>query len=126
MKQTIEDRIISMLNKVWMYNASNHKLLQYRIKGDMVTLVTDKTFIEVPLKELNKKLDEFLPVESDEEKALVLIIKNKESLVNIIQENINKIQNNPEFIPQAKEINSQIKTLIDMVKTEIMIRKIAK
>lgn len=125
MKQTLEDRIRSMVGKKFMYNANEQKILSYRIENSNLVIVTNRTWIEVPITLANKKLDEFLPVEDDEEGKALTSLKqeDKESLIHLIQDNIQKIKSDPEYIRQAREINSQIKTLLDIVKTEIQIQK---
>lgn len=125
MKQTLEDRIRSMVGKRFMYNANEQKILSYRIENSNLVIVTNRTWIEVPITLANKKLDEFLPVENESNQMALVSLKkeDKESLIHLIQDNISKIKGNPDYIRQAREINSQIKTLLDIVKTEIQIQK---
>ncbi len=49
-----------------------------------------------------------------------------QSLKTILMDNIKKIQDDKAFIPQAAEINNQVKSYIDIVKTEIEVIKILK
>lgn len=125
MKQTLEERIIKMIDKTWMYNVKEYKLLSYKFESNDLILVTDREWIRIPVSLANKKLDEFLPVEREDNKmALVSLPKeNRISLINLIQDNIAKIKNDPEYIKQAKEINSQVRTILDIVKTELQIHK---
>lgn len=125
MKQTLEDRIRNMVGKKYLYNANEQKVLSYRFENNNLIIVTNRTWVEVPITAANKKLDEFLPIESEENSMALISLQreNRESLINLIQDNIAKIKNNPEYIKQAKEINSQVRTILDIVKTELQIHK---
>lgn len=121
MKITLEERLQSMLNKTWMYMANKYKMLSFRITDDKVQIVTDKKWFEFPLKRINLELDNFLPV--DEEKPgfpLALQIQNQESLLKLLHNNIELIQKDPTRIREVKEINSQVKTILDVFKTQMM------
>ena len=115
-----------MLNKNWMYNARNYKLLSYKLTEDKVILVTDKEWFEVPTTKINQKLSEFLPApeEVQSEMSVVLFKGNgKASLKDLIYENIEMIKKDPSYIPKAKALNEQVKTVIEMAKLELLIKK---
>lgn len=48
------------------------------------------------------------------------------SLKDILMDNIQKIKDNKEYIPQAQAINDQAKSVIDLVKSEIDLIKALK
>ena len=123
----LEEKLCSMLNKTWMYKTRNHKLLSFKIKTDDVIIVTDKEWIEVPLKNINQILAGFLPVDDEVRSEVSLVIfkgNGKPSLKDLIYENIENIKKDPEYIKTAKALNEQIKTVIEMAKLEIQLSKL--
>lgn len=123
----LEEKLQQMVNKTWMHNARNHKLLSSKINGEKVILVTDKEWIEVPLTKINQKLSEFLPVDEPKESELSVVLfkgNGKASLKDLIYENIDNIKKDPSYIPKAKALNEQVKTIIEMAKLELQIKNI--
>lgn len=122
----LEDKLQSMLNKNWMFNARNIKLLSFKITEDKVILVADKEWIEVPITKINQKLSEFLPAPDEHHSEMSVILfkgNGKASLKDLIYENIEKIKEDPAYIPKAKALNEQVKTVIEMAKLELLIKK---
>jgi hypothetical protein len=126
MKETLEQRLTAMCGKKYMYNAVVHNVLSFNIENNIVTIVTDRQWIKVPITAVNRKLDEFEKIEEPKTSLLPVQLQNKETLIDILNQNISKIQNNPEYIGQAKEINNQIKTIIDIFKTELLFHRVKK
>lgn len=54
-----------------------------------------------------------------------IIGKNSQSLAATILDSIEQVKKNPNYIPQAEAINSQVKSLIDLGKAEIEGFKVA-
>jgi hypothetical protein len=48
-----------------------------------------------------------------------MIFQSGQEIKNLLLENIKKVNNDPSFIPQAQEINSNIKSIIELAKTEV-------
>ena len=125
----IEDRLQSMTGKTYMYNTIHHKILTYQIKSDEVTIVTDKKWIVIPLTKINAELEQFLPIEFEKEAVIYVTLfgkENKQSLKEVVMENIKKLQTDTAYISQAKAVNEQIKTMIAMAKLEIETIKLKK
>lgn len=125
----LEEKLKSMVNKIWMHNAILHKLLSFKITEDEVILVTDKKWITIPLKKINFELESFLPTAEENEfenKITVFQPDNKQSMKEVIADNIKRLQTNPAFISQAKEINNQVKTMVSMAKLELAILQMKK
>lgn len=123
----LEEKLQQMVNKTWMHNARNYKLLSFKINGEKVILVTDKEWIEVPLTKINQKLSEFLPVDEPKESELSVVLfkgNGKASLKDLIYENIDNIKKDSSYIPKAKALNEQVKTIIEMAKLELQIKNI--
>ena len=62
------------------------------------------------------------PVQSSQIKTV--ISGSEMDLKDIIQDNIIKIKENPDYISQATAINDQVKTLIDLAKTQLLAAKL--
>ena len=123
----LEDRLKSMVNKKWLYNTRELRLLSFKISDEEVQLVTDKEWLVIGITKINAKLEEFLPVEEEEEKPDMTIAFFKgghQSLRDLVQENITKIKEADNYIPKARALNEQIKLMIEMAKLEIMYKKI--
>ena len=117
-----------MVNKTWMYNARLHKLLSFKVEDDVVVLVTDKEWLEIPLKKINKGLDNFLEAAGGNGHADVKMVlyggNGNGNLKDLVFENINKIKADPSYINQAKAINEQVKTVIEMAKLQIKLNEL--
>ena len=121
----------SMTGKSWMYKTRTVKILSHKQKGNDISIVTDHSWIETTLGDLPGVLEEFMEVEQDDSAALestsLQVIQETRTglteLRGILLENIKQLQDNKEFIPQAKAINNNINTMINMVKLEFQITK---
>lgn len=124
----LEARLESMISKSYMYNATEHRIMAFKIFPDQVMIVTDKAWKNIPLTKINAELENFLPIEPEKGKndAIVLssINENQKSLSKTVMENIEKIKADASYIPQAKAVNDQIKTMIAMAKVEIDLMKL--
>lgn len=54
-----------------------------------------------------------------------VIGSNANAIAKTILENIQRVKDDPKFIPQAEAINSQLKTLVDLGKSEIEMLKVS-
>lgn len=125
------EQLKAMTGKSWMYKTRMVKILSHQQKGEAVVIVTDKDWIETDTINLTTMLGEFLAVEQGDDPALentsLQVIQNTRSglseLRSVLMDNIKTLQGNKEFIPQAKAINNNINTMINMVKLEFQITK---
>lgn len=118
----LEERLEKMHNKAFMYNATEYKIISSKVFSEEVTLVTDKGWKTFPITKVNAELEKFLPIESEKVMPVAFSTfndENKESLKNLLMENIKLIKENPEFLKQAKGINDQAKTVLAIVKMEL-------
>lgn len=118
----LEERLEKMVNKPFMYNATEYKILSFKVFSEEVTLVTDKGWKTFPITKVNAELEKFLPIEVENTMPVLLTVfenGNKKSLRDIILDNIKKIQEDPKYIGQAKALNEQIKTMLAMAKLEL-------
>lgn len=118
----LEERLEKMVNKPFMYNATGYKILSFKVFSEEVTLVTDKGWKSFPITKINAELEKFLPIEPEKIMPIAFAAfeeSNKESLKNLLMDNIKKIKDDPDFLPQAKGINEQAKTVLAVVKLEL-------
>ena len=123
----LADKLFSMKDKTWMYNARLHKLINYKISEEEVQIVTDKEWFAFPITKINSVLEQFLPAEEEQPSQTQIAIFNgngKSSLKDLVLENIELIKNDPNYIPKAKALNEQVKTMIEMAKLEIEYKKL--
>ncbi len=106
---------------------SNVRFLSYKIKGEEVTIVTDREWFVKHKSEILLFLDWFIPVGGVRNMGLAQVNKNQfEDVKSIIKNNIEKVQSDKSYIPQAMEVNNQIKSLIEIAKMEIDAFKVLK
>lgn len=136
------DKLAAMVGKQWMYKTNNVKIISYKQDGEKVYIVTDKDWITVTVDDLPKVIELFLEVEQDEENrrqnndakqqiindnVALQVVENTrsgvEELRKVLMDNIKKIQKDKNYIPQAKAINNNINTMINMVKLEFIVTK---
>ena len=136
-KKTL-DRLDSIKGKTFMYNTNQLLVHAYKVNGMKVQIVTDKGWYEPSYDQIEKFLDDLLPVETPEESGAVaekgqLIVNQAQvtssgirDLKTILMDNIKKVQESKEYIPQAQEINNNVKSIIEVAKAEIEVLKIIK
>ena len=124
----INDRLLSMKNKTWMYNARLHKILNYKVTDEEVQIVTDKEWLTFPITKINAALEQFLAANEEQTSVTSIAIfqgNGKPALKDLVLENIENIKKDSSYIPKAKALNEQIKTMIEMAKLEIEYKKLS-
>ncbi len=126
----LKNKLMMMVGNTYMYKTRVHKIIATKIKGETVFVSTDIDLIELSISDAYKIIEEdFLPTDvkkatTDLTPILYDEIKNA-NLINDLRNNIEKVKRDPSYIPQALTINNTIKTLLDIVKTQIQIDKIS-
>jgi hypothetical protein len=127
------DRLKKCISGTYMYRGRNVKILGYsKEEGDRIEIITETTPIYSTGGNLMATLDEFLEVEDSNEATEALAVFTQQtsgldSLENTLMENIKKLNEDPSFLSQAKEINSTAKNLIQINKTKVdLFREIRK
>ena len=134
-ERQVELKLKEMCGNGYIYNNQYYLIKSFKILSKVVRILTDKEDIVVfkeDIEILNTGFNlvpaQVSVVESPannsylpERKQLTtgIIGKQSERLAEILMSNIEKVQKDPAFIPQAESINSQIKSVIDLAKTEI-------
>lgn len=123
----LNDRLFSMKNKVWMYNTRLHKILNFKVSETEVQIVTDKEWLTFPITKINAALEQFLSANEEQPSVTSIAIfqgNGKPALKDLVLENIDNIKKDSSYIPKAKALNEQIKTMIEMAKLEIEYKKL--
>lgn len=121
------DILERMPGKKYIYKQVEHQILKYEFDGKLLLITTDKEILQLPSVDFSFHLKEFLPIEEqllpvNFNAVPVLNVASKEVMIelkDVLLDNIKKVQENKDYIPQAQEINNQVKSMIDLAKTEI-------
>ncbi len=135
-KMKMESKLHDMIGKLYTYKLKEHRVIRYKCETSFSKIVTDKEDIIINHDEASDFFDQFLMI--DEENPVVssqelmhpgassqlqlprsTIQESCGDLSAIIMENIKKVKEDKEFIPQANAINEQLKSLIELGKTEV-------
>ncbi|RKD18992.1 hypothetical protein BCY91_14035 [Pelobium manganitolerans] len=140
-KMQMESKLAVMAGKLYLYKGKEHRVLRYQCETTFSKIVTSREDLVIHHDEADEILGGFLPVDEDtpfvsarQEKeetlpAQVMQIpelsfkSNVPALSNIIMSNIEKLKADPAYIGQANAINDQLKTLIDLGRTEVEMAK---
>ena len=122
----------SMIGKVYLFNGAEHRIRLIKPVGKSgdYEVRTNLSTLKVTLKELRR---DFLPIDGEGPSASTAIVKvmrdeirPMHNLSTILLDNITKIQKDKNYIPQAKAINEQAKTLIGLAKFKLDVLKTGK
>jgi len=117
------DKLNKMLGKTFLYLGAAVMIQNYQKKDGKVRVITDKRDYNLPEEELESFLEELQPMESSPmvvpQAAAILNNSGLADLSKVLLDNIKKVQENKDYIPQACEIRDQVKTFIDLAKVQI-------
>ena len=120
------DKLQGLMGKTVMYNTRNYKLLYFEKDGETVRIATDKKL----LKFQNGQLEKFISELSEVDETSMEIYKSEShgiqavaQMETILMENIEKVQNDPKYIPQAREVNKNVNSIITLARTRIQLVK---
>lgn len=125
------ERFNKMIGNTYLYRTEQYTVMNViYIEDDLYDIETDKRTIRMNADLISK---EFLPVQSSTRKknsaALMKYLPDDKTIVDlsaVLTENIRKLQTDPKFIEQARAINEQAKTLIDLKKLQLDVIKTAR
>ncbi|QTE36003.1 hypothetical protein J3L18_23100 [Mucilaginibacter gossypii] len=128
-KLEIEEMVKPMLGNYFRYGKNLVKVESYRSTDKVITIHTDKVNLPVANENFEKEIGKFIPVEmnvtmpSPQVSGALLessvIGQNAKALGDLIMENIDMVKKDPAYIPQANAINDQLKSLIELGKTQV-------
>lgn len=129
-----QNRLEQIKCKTFLLNANQVKILDYKINGEKVQIVTDHGWHEPSYEKVDAFLDKLLPVEDDavsEKGQLIVQHANQTSssiseLNNILMENIRLVQQDDNNIPKANAINNSAKQMINLAKVQLEVLKAMK
>ncbi|MES2810033.1 MAG: hypothetical protein V4619_15485 [Bacteroidota bacterium] len=146
----IEKLIKPMVGKLYEYQKQELMVLSYTIGGNVIKIYCDgpKPHITIMRDDLEGVLQSFIEVSTDRAVTVhqgavnpyldqptegapanfmrnTIVGKNAGKLSEIIMASIEKLQNDPSYISQAEAVNAQVKSLIELGKSEIEMFKVA-
>lgn len=128
MNAKAEKKLRGMMNKRFRYGQSELTVLDYDYNEEKgrIYVYTDRKQepYDRPADEAMSFLDQFEPIDNPTLQVVVKGLMLSESnlgitLKDVLLENIEKIKNDAGYIPQAEAINNNVKSLIDLAKTEV-------
>jgi len=137
--ETIKNKLDNLIGNSWMYNGRNIRVKGVNQINGEIRVITEGHPIVFSVDKAEPKIEEFLPVDAGPEAirnpearelAMQVFSKDKgqmDSLEEIILENIKNVKKDPKFVGQAKVVNSNVQTLLNINKQKIeMIKEIRK
>lgn len=128
MKTRTGKQLNEMVGKTYDYKGDLHTIQQWSNGGDELVVSTSLTFIKMPCTEeavqaFINKCEEIVPPKNGEDETALAVITDgtgtMQSIESILLDNIKKVQENAGYIPQAKAINNDVNSLINIAKTKI-------
>ena len=122
---TFEARLKGMIGNTYMLNTQCFKFLNYEVSGNQFLIGTDKKILRFDIDQAHQAIERFLPTDPEDKPNAQVVqfqmtsLEGAGEIKRIIMDNIAKIKENREYIPQAAAINDNVKTLLDFAKTEI-------
>lgn len=126
---TINEKIDGMINKPFLYKNQAYLIKSYSFneQSSVISITTDKEVIKLIFTTASEELAKFTHLqvpaaqEPTQNNRFVSILANGNAteLQKILMDNIKKVQNSKSYIDQANEINNNVKTIIDIAKTEV-------
>lgn len=126
--EVIRENLRPMLGQRYKYKGEVYFFQGIDVKGEVVHLLTDKKSFTFT----NRAIAGFFIRDCELIEALPPSPKpnpNDEvmaELKGVIMENIRKVRNDPEYIPQAQAMAKQVQTLINLTSLELSIQKEAR
>lgn len=125
--------IESMRGKTFQYANNIHYIVDYKIdeENQKCTIKTNLSSFERSFESMDEFLKYWQPVSNitafqsqpDQDLQLSTFIHEEDNLsarlIEILNDNITKVQNNKDYIPQAQAINNNINTIVNIAKMRI-------
>lgn len=122
-----------MMNRCWHYQGEDYKFLSYEVEEDYVIISLDEEGKDLTIpaydvlefihscKEINTetgivKKKNFVPNSIANENIM-------QGLKDTLLDNISKVKENPDYVPQAKVVSNTVQALINLAKLELEYRK---
>lgn len=110
--------------KQWMYNGKNYNVLHVGEVEDKIIISTKEGILQINKQELNKELNNFLPVEAEKAIAIkgvnnLLVSQESSSIMKILNDTIKKVSSDKSYIQQAAIINKNVNSMIQLAKVQV-------
>lgn len=137
-KQKLLEQIRDIEKKTYVYAGNIHYIEEIKFDEgrDRVFIKTNLKTYDRPPGDVIEFLRQFEPVTSvakidgNADQTLAMIVDNNseaDSLIAILQDNIKKVQESKDYIPQATAINNNVNSIINIEKMKIgMIKQMQK
>jgi hypothetical protein len=117
----LEQKLEAMKGKTWLVKTFHNRLVNYRIEADTVEIVTDRNFYDWTHARALQELDTWLPCASGTELTnrgdnggeIAIAGVALKGLIETLNDSIEKVKENPEYVKQATSINCLAKTIIN-------------
>lgn len=129
-RKEIDSKLQGMLNKTYTYGTHAHCITRYECddEKERVYIYTDRKGVD-PFNrtygDLNLFLKEWKPINDlVPATAEITPVNNTiKQLQQILLENINKVRADANYIPQAKSINNNVNSIINLAKIQVMMMR---
>lgn len=132
MSKNLLPKIKAMMGKTWQRKSKDknvYKFLAFNVEKETIKIATDKEWLETNIFDIGVFIEDWeeievaLVVAGNQNKAIIPLANDTVTkLKETILANIEKVKTDKTYIPQAKEINNSINTLINLATFEIKMR----
>lgn len=99
------------------------RVVRWELKEKTLKLITDQTDVVILVDDIDKDLQQIEIVTEDVAVMATpqtsMIQRVNKDLQEILMDNIKKLKGDKDYIPQAQEINANVRSMIDLAKAEI-------
>lgn len=129
--KNLQNKLNNMIGGTYLYNTREVRIRDIAAANGQVKFITDGHPIVIEKSQLKQKLDDFLPMEEETEVTLPAEIEDNAmqtlrhtddkmaKLEAIIMNNIEKVQQDREYLPQANQVNKDVNTILKMNQQKI-------
>lgn len=123
MSKELLKQLREMVGRTYQYREGKYMITDVFLEEGYVKLETDNGHLKVTEKEL--KLFQDLTIEVVPAGAITLSAELKtefascNKIADVIMDTIEKVKTDAKYVPQAKEINSAVKNLIDLKRVQV-------
>ena len=114
--------INKLRNKSWMFRGRVKHVSEVTYKNSCATVhYTDGNSDTYLMSQADEWVSDYLPIETG---LVTNKVPDMSGIFDLLKGNIDKIQTDPQFIPQAEAVNSTINTMLNMMKVQLQFSKI--
>ena len=125
----LKNILTQMIGATYLYKTIQQKVNAFRILDDQILISTNVGLIGLQIENAEFVINhDFLPIDSSDIQTTTtpaaLTKLNDIKIIDTLQENIQKLKTEPAYIKQAMAINNTINTMLNIVKTELQIKRV--